>query len=129
MKHKTPLGAVRGLGSAKKGSGHWWAQRVSAVAMLPLGLWLIFSLARLAHVDMINFSALQHWASIPLNAMLLIATIVVACYHSQLGVEVVLEDYAEKGASRVVALTLQKFLHIAAAVIGVYSVLKISFGA
>ncbi len=129
MSRKTPLGRVKGLGSAKSGSHHWWSQRMSAVALLPLGLWLILSLARLAHSGATNYANLSAWASSPFNAMMLIATLLVVLYHSQLGVQVVIEDYAAEGSSRIGALMMQKFLHLIVAVIGVFSVLKLAFGA
>ncbi len=129
MSRKTPLGRVKGLGSAKSGSHHWWSQRMSAVALLPLGLWLILSLARLAHIGATDYSSLSAWVSSPFNAMMLVATLVVVLYHSQLGVQVVIEDYAAEGSSRVGALMLQKFLHLILALIGVFSVLKLAFGA
>jgi len=69
------------------------------------------------------------WVSSPFNAMMLVATLLVVLYHSQLGVQVVIEDYAAEGASRVGALMLQKFLHLIIAVIGVFCVLKLAFGA
>lgn len=129
MSRKTPLGRVKGLGSAKSGSHHWWSQRMSAVALLPLGLWLILSLARLAHSGATNYANLSAWVSSPFNAMMLIATLLVVLYHSQLGVQVVIEDYAAEGSSRIGALMMQKFLHLIIAVIGVFSVLKLAFGA
>lgn len=129
MKHKTPLGTVKGLGSAKSGNEHWWSQRMSAVALLPLGLWLIFSLAMLANSGATDYATLTNWASAPFNAMMLVATLLVVLYHSSLGVQVVIEDYAAEGSSRVGALMLQKFLHLVVAVIGVFSVLKLAFGA
>lgn len=129
MSRKTPLGTVKGLGSAKSGNEHWWSQRMSAVALLPLGLWLILSLARLAHNGLTDYASLAQWVSMPFNAMMLVAALLVLLYHSQLGVQVVIEDYAAEGASRIGALMLQKFLHLIIAVIGVFSVLKIAFGA
>lgn len=129
MSKKSPLGAVKGLGSAKSGSGHWWSQRMSAVAMVPLGLWLILSLALRAHDGLTDYASLVAWIRDPFTAMMLIATLLVVLYHSHLGVQVILEDYAAEGASKVGSLMLQKFLHLILAVIGVFSVLKIAFGA
>lgn len=129
MSKKSALGAVKGLGSAKSGSGHWWSQRMSAVAMVPLGLWLILSLALLAHNGRTDYASLMAWIRDPFTAMMLTATLLVVLYHSQLGIQVILEDYAKDGASKVGSLMLQKFLHLILAVIGVFSVLKIAFGA
>ncbi|MFK8030550.1 MAG: succinate dehydrogenase, hydrophobic membrane anchor protein [Gammaproteobacteria bacterium] len=129
MSRKTPLGNVKGLGSAKSGSGHWWSQRMSAVALLPLGLWLIFSIATLVHNGASDYNSFALWVSAPFNAMMLVSTILVVLYHSQLGIEVVIEDYAPEGVSRIGGLMIQKFLHLIVAVIGVFSVLKLAFGA
>ncbi len=129
MSKKTPLGTVKGLGSAKSGNHHWWSQRMSAVALLPLGLWLILSLASLAHNGATDYASLVAWIQNPFTAMMLVTTLLVVLYHSHLGVQVVLEDYAAEGVSRVGSLMLQKFLHLILAVIGVFSVLKLAFGA
>ncbi len=129
MSKKSPLGTVKGLGSAKSGNDHWWSQRMSAVAMVPLGLWLILSLAVLAHNGTTDYASLVAWIREPFTAMMLVVTLLVVLYHSQLGVQVVLEDYAAEGFSRVGSLMMQKFLHLILAVIGVFSVLKLAFGA
>ncbi|NNF17340.1 MAG: succinate dehydrogenase, hydrophobic membrane anchor protein [Gammaproteobacteria bacterium] len=129
MNRKTPLGHVLGLGSAKQGSGHWWSQRMSAVAMAPLGLWLVWSLAGLVNGQAPDYTTLTQWLRAPLNTVLVSLTLLVMLYHSHLGIQVILEDYIKHGWLRVTTMILQKFVHVALAFAGIYSVLKIAFGA
>jgi succinate dehydrogenase / fumarate reductase membrane anchor subunit len=122
---RSPLGRVLGLGSAKSGFHHWWGQRLSAGALAPLGLWFVFSLVGLASTD---YWAVAAWVGDPLHAILLILLLLTLLYHSSLGLQVVIEDYVGHGAPRVAALVLVKFLHVALAVAGVYSVVTLSLG-
>jgi succinate dehydrogenase / fumarate reductase membrane anchor subunit len=126
MSLRTPLGRVLGLGSARDGTEHWWAQRVSAVALALLGLWFAGSLAGLegfAHAQVIPFIA------DPLNSVLLVLFCLTLAYHSHLGVQVVIEDYVHAGAVKVSALVLSRFAHVFIAVLSVYAVLRIGLGA
>lgn len=93
MGFRTPLARVRGLGSAKDGFSHWWLQRVTAVALVPLGVWFIYTLLRLSADSVFS---LQIWLSSALNALLLTAFIAASCYHAKLGIQVVIEDYVHK---------------------------------
>ncbi len=127
MSRRTPLGAVLGLGSAKEGVGHWWAQRLTAVALLPLGLWFVFSVAILAGTESSDYLSVVDWVSAPFNAVMLILFIGTLAYHSMLGVQVVIEDYVH-GWLKVFSLVLQKFAHIAVAAAAIYSVLSIALG-
>jgi len=124
MSLRSPLGRVLGLGSAKAGFQHWWGQRLSAAALAPLGLWFVASMVGLSSTD---YWAVAAWVGDPLHAILLILLLVTLLYHSSLGVGVVIEDYVHGGA-RVVALVLAKYLHIALAVAGIYSVVSLSVG-
>jgi len=125
MSLQTPLGKFLGHGSAKEGTGHWWAQRVSAVALVPLTLW--FAIALLG-VDVLNHPTVVAWIGSPLNAILLILLVLAVLYHSMLGVQVVVEDYVH-GATKVVTLILLQLMHFALAVAGIYAVIIISVGA
>ncbi len=90
---RTPLGRVRGTGSAKQGSHHWIMQRVSSIALLPLTVWFIFSLATSAGMDYAEAIA---WIGHPLNAVLLLALIGLTFQHTASGLQVVIEDYTNQ---------------------------------
>ena len=125
MSLRSPLGKVLGLGSAKGGSAHWYAQRVSAVALVLLGLWFFLSLASLDGATHANVVA---WLVSPLHAALALLLVVTAAYHAVLGLQVVVEDYvADKGRRTLILLAI-KFALVVAAVVGVLAVLRIGFG-
>ena len=123
MSYRSPLGHARGLGSAKQGTHHFWIQRVTAVALIPLTLWFVFSLARLPSAD---FDAVTWWVAAPSVAVALMLFIGCALYHSLLGVQVVIEDYVGSEGAKIVALLLSKFVHVVAGVAGIFAVLKIA---
>ncbi|MGX9966364.1 succinate dehydrogenase, hydrophobic membrane anchor protein [Roseomonas sp. F4] len=89
---RTPLGRVRGSGSAKSGTHHWWMQRVTSIALLPLTIWFIFALSTSAGMTHAEAAA---WIGHPLNAVLLLALIGLTFHHAAAGLQVVLEDYAK----------------------------------
>ena len=89
---RTQLGRVRGAGSAHAGVHHWYAERVTAIALVPLTLWFVTSAISLAGAP---YGAVVAWAQHPLNAVLLLALIVATFHHMQLGIQVVLEDYVD----------------------------------
>jgi succinate dehydrogenase / fumarate reductase membrane anchor subunit len=122
MKLRAPLGRVLGLGTAKDGTSHWWGQRVSAVALLLLGLWFVFSLTTSN-----DFSHAEVIAEIerPINGILLLLLTVTLGYHSHLGIQVVIEDYVHAPGVKVLALILSRFAHILLVTAAVYAVLKI----
>jgi succinate dehydrogenase / fumarate reductase membrane anchor subunit len=121
----TPLNRVLGLGSAKGGTEHWWAQRLTAVALVLLGLWLALSLAAL---DLSSFASVVSWIQQPMTTVLLVLAVLTMLYHSYLGVQVVVEDYVH-GKTKVVVLVVSAFAHAFFAVAGLFSILKIAFGA
>ena len=125
MSLKSPLRRVTYLGSAKGGSGHWFAQRVSAMALVLLGLWLVFALATMDGATHANVVA---WLSSPLAASLAVLLVLTAAWHAALGLQVVIEDYVGDKGTRLAALLAAKFVFAVAAVIGVLSVLRITFG-
>ncbi len=124
MSLKSPLGRVLGLGSAKEGTDHWWMQRVTAVALVPLTLWFTVAIGL---ADTLDYVSIVYWFSNPINATLMILLLGALLYHSSLGVQVVIEDYI-RGGAKVVALVLSKLAHVALAVAAVFSVIRVSAG-
>jgi succinate dehydrogenase / fumarate reductase membrane anchor subunit len=113
------------MGSAKLGTGHWWAQRVSAVALIPLTLWLFFSLLLLPGLD---YATVRSWLSLPISSFLAVLTVTVLAYHAYLGMTVVIEDYVTRAGSKVLALLTMRFLHVLCGGAGVFGVLRVAFG-
>lgn len=122
---RSPLGRVRGLGSAHTGVEHWWMERVSAVALVPLTLWFVYSMVALAGAD---HGTAVHWLARPRNAVLMILLLATAFYHGQLAIQVVLEDYVHVTAARVPAIIAVKLLALLLAAGGIFAVLRIAFG-
>jgi succinate dehydrogenase / fumarate reductase membrane anchor subunit len=120
----TPLNRVLGLGAAKGAGEHWWLQRVTAVALLPLGLWFAYELLTLGSFD---FAAVTAWVQRPAVSILLILMVVAVGYHSTLGVQVVVEDYVSK-AWRPATLLASTLAHFGLTIAAVFAVLKIAFG-
>jgi succinate dehydrogenase / fumarate reductase membrane anchor subunit len=122
----TPLSKVLGLGSAKSGVEHWWVQRLTAVALAPLGLWFAFALLSL---DGLSYAAVVAWLREPLTAVLLLLTVVTVVFHSYLGIQPVIEEYVESKGPKVLALMLSAFGHFFLLTAAVFAVLKVAFGA
>jgi succinate dehydrogenase / fumarate reductase membrane anchor subunit len=125
LKLISPLNAVLGLGSAKDGSEHWWSQRLTAIALVPLGLWLALSLGALVPL---SYETVVTWMRQPITSILMLLTVSAALYHSYLGIQVVVEDYVH-GAAKTAMLILSAFAHLFLAVAAVFSILKVAFGA
>lgn len=121
-----PLQRVRGLGSAKSGTEHWWHQRLTSVALVPLSVFLVILMVSLIGADHATVVArVGH----PLVAVGLILTLVAIAWHMQLGMQVIIEDYVNSPGWKVSALLANTFFAVVIAVLGVFAVLKISFGA
>lgn len=123
---QTPAKVTRGLGSAKEGTGHYIRQRVTAIALLFLVPWFLFSVI---HACKSGFAGASLWVAQPLNAVLLILTFGAAFYHMRLGMQTVIEDYINKTSSRFALLLLNTFAAIAAFAAAALSVMKIWFTA
>jgi succinate dehydrogenase / fumarate reductase membrane anchor subunit len=119
---RSPLGRMRGLGSAKDGTAHWWAQRVTAVALVPLTLWFVAATIALVGRPPGDVAA---WVADPFRATLLIALLVALFHHAQLGLQVVIEDYVHAEGAKLVLLFVVKGACWVLASIGIVSVLKI----
>jgi succinate dehydrogenase / fumarate reductase membrane anchor subunit len=121
---RTPLARARGLGSAKEGVHHWWMQRLTAIALIPLVVWFAISLVMLSGAD---YQVVRAWISSPLVMVMLVLTIGIGLHHGQLGMQVVWEDYTE-GAFRIVMIVLTKFLAVLFGLGAIVAVLRIGFG-
>jgi succinate dehydrogenase / fumarate reductase membrane anchor subunit len=122
---RTPLNQVRGLGSAKEGSHHWWMQRLTAVALVPLSLWFVASLISLSQAD---YASVVTWFSSPLVTVLLLCFIWALFHHAQLGVQVVLEDYVQTDWLKIASIVAVKFTTAVLGLASAVAVLKVSLG-
>ena len=121
---RSALHNAKGLGSSKEGTHHWLAQRVTALALIPLTIWFVFSLVSLS---LQSHSDFMLWLSHPISGTLMILFLSVAFHHGQLGIQVVLEDYIPNISFRRTLLILTKFASYLLATLGIVSVLKIIF--
>lgn len=121
--YRTALGRARNLGSAKHGVGHFIVQRVSAIALAPLGLWALYSALRLSRA---GFDGAQAWMHSPLNAILSILLTVAAATHMRIGMEEVILDYIHKTSTKATLLILNYFVCVLAGVAAVFCILKIA---
>ena len=123
MTLRSPLRKVRGLGSAGEGTGHWWAQRMTAVALIPLLLWFVGALCVMVGSD---YVAVREWVATPIVSILLVLLAIAAFHHAQLGLQVVIEDYVHIEWLKLSSIALVKFAAISLAVATIFSVVKIA---
>ena len=122
---KSELARARGLGSAKEGVQHWWMQRLTGLALIPLGLWFVAGL--IAHVGL-DRAAAAAWLRQPVVLGLTALLIVAVFHHAQLGLQVVIEDYVGNEAARLVAVVLVKAAAIVLATAALVALLTIAIG-
>ncbi|MGA7539734.1 MAG: succinate dehydrogenase, hydrophobic membrane anchor protein [Steroidobacteraceae bacterium] len=122
---RSPLARVLGQGSAKDGVHHWWVQRLSSVALVPLTVWFVVSVLSLPTLDDATVTA---WIGQLWTMVFLILLVLTASWHSQLGVRVVVEDYVHGSGTKALTLALVTFLHVLVAVAGVLAILKVGLG-
>jgi len=123
MSIRTPLARVRGLGTAKDGTHHWWVQRVTSVALVPLVLWFVISLLGVSRAD---YETVQHWLGHPVNAGLMVALLVAMFYHASLGMQVIYEDYVQPEGAKFIALLVTQIVLFLLGAISIVAVLKIA---
>ncbi|HYL71754.1 MAG TPA: succinate dehydrogenase, hydrophobic membrane anchor protein [Candidatus Dormibacteraeota bacterium] len=126
MSLRSPLGRVLGTGAAGQGVHHWWMQRLSSLALVPLTIWFLVSLLALPALD---HATLIAWIRQGPSALILVLLVLIGARHSQLGVQVVVEDYVHEAASRTLCLVVSSFGHILLAAAGTFAVLKVALAA
>lgn len=121
----TPLGKVRGLGSAREGGEHWLAERVTSAALVLLGAWLIASLLLLPSLDQ---RTLAEWLAAPSGAVPMALLVVTGFVHALDGMKVVVDDYVRDGGNRFAVNTLLLFLAVGGASLALFALGRIAFG-
>ncbi|MBO0738973.1 MAG: succinate dehydrogenase, hydrophobic membrane anchor protein [Alphaproteobacteria bacterium] len=122
---RSPLGRAIGLGSAKEGVEHWWVQRLTAVALVPLTLWFVIALVGSIGADL---ESVQNWIGRPLPAILLVLLLIATFYHMSLGLQVVVEDYVHAEFAKLGLIIAVRLFCFAFAVAGIFAVLSIAVG-
>lgn len=122
---RSPLGRAIGLGSAKEGVEHWWIQRVTAIALVPLILWFVIAVIGLVGTDL---ETMQNWVGRPLPAILLVLLLIATFYHMSLGLQVVVEDYVHAELAKLALVIVIRLFCFALAVAGIFAVFSIAVG-
>jgi succinate dehydrogenase / fumarate reductase membrane anchor subunit len=122
---RTPLSRARGLGSAKEGVHHFWAQRITAVALIPLVAWFAISLIMMSGAD---YAVVRAWIGSPGVMVLLLLTIVIGLHHGQLGMQVVIEDYVHNDGMKLALIVLMRFIAVFFGLAAIVAILRIGFG-
>ncbi len=125
MSLRSPLGRVLGSGSAKDGTGHWWAERLTSVGLVPLTLWFLFSLLLLPSLD---FAVIRAWMAVPMSGLLSVLLVAVLTYHAYLGTTVVVEDYVHAHGPKLLLMVSLRFLYVLCAGASIFAILRIAFG-
>jgi len=122
---RSPLAKAKGLGASGDASHHFWVQRLSALAMVPLIIWICFSIAFLPEA---NYPTVVAWLQSPFNGIMTLVFVTVSLFHAQLGLQVIIEDYISSHAIRLIGVLFVKFLSYFLIAAGVYAVIKITLG-
>ena len=120
---RSPLGRAIGLGSAKEGVEHWWLQRITAVALVPLSLWFVIAIIRLVGADS---DSVRDWVGNPLPATMLVLLLIATFYHASLGLQVVIEDYIHAELTKLGLVIIVRLGCVALAVAGMFAVLSMA---
>lgn len=121
---RSQLGRVRGLGSAKSGVEHWWVERLTAIALVPLTIWFVASVLVLIGA---SHATVLHWAARPVNTVLLLALVMLTFHHSQLGLQVVIDDYVHDKRSHLATSLLNKGAALLLGLFAIVAILKMAF--
>jgi len=121
---RSPIARARGLGSAHEGVHHWWTQRLTALALIPLGIWFVASVVCLAGAD---HAAITQWLGAPFTLVALSLTLIAAFYHAVLGLQVVIEDYIHTKAVKLTLIILIQFAAFAFTAAGIIALLMTAF--
>ena len=122
---RSPLAKVKGLGASSEASHHFWQQRLTALALIPLTIWFCFSIALLPET---SHASITTWLNSPFNAVMMILIVLVSFQHAHLGLQVILEDYIAEYRYRLLAILTVKFISYFMMALGVYSIIKITLG-
>ncbi|CAG1020370.1 succinate dehydrogenase / fumarate reductase, membrane anchor subunit [Patescibacteria group bacterium] len=124
MQYRTPLSRVRGLGSAQSGTHHWWMQRVTAVALVPLSFFAINFLDLMLHA---SYQQTVVWLATPLHSTVMIAWLLCVFYHSALGMQIVIEDYVSHDGVKIIGIWTVNLIFLLLTLASVLAVLRIIF--
>ena len=124
--YKTDLKRARGSGPARHGSGHWLTERLTSVALVPLVLWGVYSVLRVAQLD---YDGAVEWLQSPVNAVLLVLTLAISFHHMHSGMRVIVEDYIEHKPTHFGLIFLSGAACLLAAAFSIFAVLKVALGA
>lgn len=121
----SPLSKAKGLGASGDGSHHFWLQRITALALIPLTIWFCISIALLPQA---SYETVIAWVQTPFNAIMMLLLVIVSLQHAQLGMQVIIEDYVSNHSTRLITIILVKFISYFMMAAGVYSIIKITLG-
>jgi len=122
---RTPLARIRGLGSAREGTGHFWAQRLTAVALIPL---VLFFLVLLISLNGADFATVRTALANPFVALMFVLMLVAGLYHMRIGMQIIIEDYFHSEGSKIALIMLNTFFAVVVGVASVYALVKLALG-
>ena len=125
MEFRSQLGRVRGLGASHEGAHHFWVQRVSGIALVPLVIWFVLSASTVVSADLVTFKA---WVGAHYNPVLLILLILTMFHHAFLGLQVIIEDYIHAESIKLTSLIVTKFALYLIGACAIFAVIRLTFG-